>query len=70
MEFKSFVGGMVVGALLVSLIPYSIEKDEEIGAIEVRSLLLGLKKSPSKDGDGKTYYSFAIPSSGLDSEEE
>ena len=50
-------------ALVLSAIPYRFRKDEESGAVEIRSLLWGLRKNPGEDHDN---FSFAIPASGLD----
>ena len=32
---KSFIGGMALGAILVSLIPYRVQTDEETGVVEM-----------------------------------
>ena len=32
---QSFIGGMALGAILVSLIPYRVQKDEETGMVEM-----------------------------------
>ena len=66
---KSFIGGMAFGAFLVSLIPYSVQRNEETGVVEVRSLLWAGRKTPPKEGEEKGSYAFAIPPSGLDYEE-
>ena len=47
---KSFIGGMALGAFLVSLIPYSVQRNEETGVVEVRSLLWAGRKTPPKEG--------------------
>ncbi len=67
---KAFIGGMALGAFLVSLIPYSVQTDEETGVVEIRSLLWAWRKTPPKDGEEKASYCFAIPPSGLDYAEE
>ena len=67
MKFGSFIGGLVVGALVVSAIPYEIKRDEENGVVAMRSLLWAWKKTP---GEGKDNYAFAIPPSGLDMQPE
>ena len=66
---KSFIGGMVLGAFLASLIPYSVQTDAQTGVREVRSLLWAWRKTPPKAGEQKGGYAFAIPPSGLDDEE-
>ena len=50
---KSFIGGMALGAILVSLIPYRVQTDEETGVVEIRSLLWAWRKTPPKKGRGK-----------------
>ena len=65
---KSFIGGMAFGAFLVSLIPYSVQTDEETGALELRSLLWAWRRTPPKEGEEKGSYAFAIPPSGLGDE--
>ncbi|MBQ6431294.1 MAG: hypothetical protein IJJ99_05405 [Oscillospiraceae bacterium] len=67
MKFGSFIGGLVVGALVASSIPYEIKRDEENGIVEMRSLLWAWKKTPGEDKDN---YAFAIPPSGLDVQPE
>jgi hypothetical protein len=32
---KSFIGGMALGAFLVSLIPYRVQTDEKTGVVEI-----------------------------------
>lgn len=64
--FGKFIGGVIVGALAASAIPYSIKRDEETGALEIRSLLWAFRKTP---GEEKDNIAFAIPPSGLDSME-
>ncbi len=66
---KSFIGGMALGAFLVSLIPYRVQTDEKTGVVETRSLLWAWRKTPPKEGEEKGSYAFAIPPSGLDDEE-
>ena len=48
------------------MIPYCIRKGREADAFEIRSLLWGMRKTRK---EGKDCYIFAIPSSGLDTEE-
>lgn len=69
MKIGKFIGGAVLGALIVSAIPYKFSKDEETGTIEIRSLLWGMKKIPKGVADDKEHLFFAIPASGLDQEE-
>ena len=66
---KSFIGGMALGAFLVSLIPYRVQTDEKTGVVEIRSLLWAWRKTPPKEGEKTGGYAFAIPPSGLDYEE-
>ena len=63
MKAGKIIGKICLGALAVSLIPYRWKVDSEARTMEVRSLLLGVKKLP---GAGKDHYAFAIPASGLD----
>ena len=63
MKPGKIIGKICLGALAVSLIPYRFKVDKEARTMEVRSLLLGVKKFPGADKD---HYAFAIPSSGLD----
>ena len=67
MKIGKFIGRAVLGALVLSAIPYQFKKDKETGTLEIRSLLWGLRKTPGEDKD---HYSFAIPASGLDIEDE
>ena len=60
---------MALGAILVSLIPYRVQTNEETGVVEIRSLLWAWRKTPPKEGEEKSRYDFAIPPSGLDDEE-
>lgn len=69
MKIGKFIGGAVLGALIVSAIPYKFNKDEETGTVEIRSLLWGMKKIPKGVSDDKEHLFFAIPASGLDQEE-
>ena len=69
MKIGKFIGGAVLGALIVSAIPYKFSKDEETGTVEIRSLLWGMKKIPKGVSDDKEHLFFAIPASGLDQEE-
>ncbi len=66
MEIRKSIRRLALGALVLSAIPYQFKKDEETGALEVRSLLWGWKKTPRGEGEEKDHYSFAIPASGLD----
>ena len=66
---RSFIGGMALGAFLVSLIPYSVQTDEKNGTVEIRSLLWAWRKTPPKEGEEKGSYAFAIPPSGLEYKE-
>ena len=54
-----------LGLLVFSMIPYRFKKDAETDALEVRSLLWGVRKTPV---GGKDQWAFAIPPSGLDME--
>ena len=63
---KSFIGGMALGAFLVSLIPYRVQTDEKTGVVEICSLLWVWRTTPPKEGEEKGSYAFAIPPSGLD----
>lgn len=67
MKLGKIIGGTAVGALLLSVIPYQVRKDKETGAVEVRSLLWGIKKTPGGENDR---YTFTIPGSGLNEEAE
>ena len=60
---------MALGAILVSLIPYRVQTNEETGVVEIRSLLWAWRKTPPKEGEEKDSYAFAIPPSGLDDKE-
>ena len=62
MEKKKIIGRAVLGMLALSVIPYQFKKDEETGALEIRSLLWALRKVPAGEIDN---FSFAIPPSGL-----
>ena len=70
MKAGKIICRVALGALVLSAIPYQFKKDEETGAVEVRSLLWGWKKIPRGEGETKDHYSFAIPASGLDDEDE
>ena len=63
---KSFIGGMALGAFLVSQIPYRVQTDEKTGVVEICSLLWVWRTTLPKEGEEKGSYAFAIPSSGLD----
>ena len=39
MKVGKIIGRVALGALALSAIPYQFKKDEETGAVEVRSLL-------------------------------
>ena len=67
MKIGKFIGGAVLGALIVSAIPYQFSKDEETGTVEIRSL--GCKCLFASFADDKEHLFFAIPASGLDQEE-
>lgn len=69
MKIGKFIGGAVLGALIVSAIPYKFSKDEETGTVEIRSLLWGMRKIPKGVADDKEHLFFAIPASGLDQKE-
>lgn len=66
MEIRKGIRRIALGALVLSAIPYQFKKDEETGALEVRSLLWGWKKTPRREGEKNDHYAFAIPASGLD----
>lgn len=70
MKIKTFIGCAALGALVLSAIPYQFKEDEETGAVEIRSLLCGWRRTPNGDGEGKDSITFAIPASGLDYEDE
>ncbi len=67
MKLGSFIGGLAVGALVASAIPYEIKRDEENGIVSMRSLLWAWRKTPGAEKDN---YAFAIPPSGLDCQVE
>ena len=69
MKLGKVIGGVALGAFLASLIPYSAKEDEETGVFEIRSLLWAFRKTPAKEGEENDRYAFAMPPSGLDSEE-
>ncbi len=64
---RRFIGRFCLNLLAFSMIPYRFKKDAETNALEVRSLLWGVRKTP---GEGKDQWAFAIPPSGLDMKEE
>ena len=66
MKVGKIIGCVALGALVLSAIPYQFKEDEETGAVEIRSLLWGWRRTPDADGDGKDKISFAIPVSALD----
>ena len=66
MKLGKIIGGVILGALAVSAIPYQFKKDEATGALEIRSLLWGLRKTPAGEGETKDRFTFAIPPAGLD----
>ena len=68
MDIKKIIGRAALGALLLSAIPYQFKKIEETGEVEIRSLLWGWKKTPPAEGEDKAHVTFAIPSTGLNSE--
>ena len=63
---KKTILGIILAAFLVSLIPYRFRKDEETGAVEIRSLLWAWRKTPRREGETRDHYAFAMPPSGLD----
>lgn len=65
MKVGKIIGRVALGALALSAIPYQFKKDEETGAVEVRSLLWAWKKTPRGEGEEKDHYTFAIPPSGV-----
>lgn len=67
MKLGKIIGVTAAGALLLSFIPYQVRKDGETGAVEVRSLLWGVKKTPGREKDR---YTFAIPGAALNEEAE
>ena len=64
---RRFIGRFCLYLLAFSMIPYRFKKDAETDALEVRSLLWGVRKTPA---GGKDQWAFAIPPSGLDTVEE
>ena len=64
---RRFIGRFCLYRLAFSMIPYRFKKDAETNALEVRSLLWVVRKTP---GSGKDQWAFAIPPSGLDMKEE
>ncbi|MBP5295389.1 MAG: hypothetical protein J6Y95_06690 [Lachnospiraceae bacterium] len=70
MKASKVIGNLILAALIVSSIPYQFKKDSETGALEIRSLLWGFRKTPRKGGETKDHYAFAIPPSGLNYEPE
>ena len=56
---------MALCLMAAGMIPYRFKKDAETDALEVRSLLWGVRKTPC---EGKDRWDFAIPASGLDME--
>jgi hypothetical protein len=67
MKLKKMIGRVVLGAFVLSLIPYKIKWDKETDTLELRSLLWGVKKTPGAEKDS---YTVAVPGSGLDEKEE
>ena len=65
MKVGKIIGRVALGALALSAIPYQFKKDEETGAVEVRSLLWAWRKTPRGEGEEKDHYAFAMPPSGL-----
>lgn len=61
------IGRVGLCLMAAGMIPYRFRQDKETGGLEVRSLLWGVRKTP---GEGKDNWSFAIPASGLDMDEE
>ena len=70
MKIGKIICCAAIGALALSAIPYQFKNDEETGAVEIRSLLWGWRRTPDGDGEGKDSITFAIPVSGLDYEDE
>ncbi len=70
MKAGKIICRVALGALVLSAIPYRFTKDEQTGVLEVRSLLWGVRKTPHGEGEEKDHYTFAIPPSGLDYEDE
>ena len=66
MKSVKIIAIAALGALVLSAIPYQFKKDEETGALEIRSLLWGWRRTPDADEEGKDHISFAMPPSGLD----
>ena len=61
MKYGKMIGRVALGALALSVIPYQFKKDEETGAVEIRSLLWGWKKTPPAEGETKARITFSIP---------
>ncbi len=70
MKIGKIICCAALGALALSAIPYQFKNDEETGAVEIRSLLWGWRRTPDGDGEGKDNITFAIPASGLDYTDE
>jgi len=70
MKIGKIIGCAALGALALSAIPYQFKNDEETGAVEIRSLLWGWRRTPDADEEGKDNITFAIPASGLDYADE
>jgi len=50
-KLGKIIGGVALGALAASLIPYRFRKDKETGEFELGALLWGLKKTPGEEQD-------------------
>ena len=61
MKIGKIICCAALGALALSAIPYQFKNDEETGAVEIRSLLWGWRRTPNGDGEGKDSITFAIP---------
>ena len=55
--------------VIILEVPDAVRRDRT-GAVEIRSLLWGWRRTPDGDGEGKDSITFAIPASGLDYEDE
>ena len=70
MKAGKLICRVALGALVLSAIPYYIDRDKETGACYVRSLLWAWQKTPSLKEDKDFDYAFAIPPCGLDMQDE
>ncbi len=62
------LGKICTIALLAGLSPYCVQKDEETGEIEVKSLLWSLKKTPGEEEDVFTFELLPLLNRGGDKE--